>query len=303
MVWYYVRDGARQGPVEEAEFNRLIAESVIRPETLVWREGMPDWRTLRDAAQPPPSAPAPSYVAPEPVVVAAPEPVPVAAEPVASESPVFEPRVADTPIMATATPSAAAPAPAAIVQPHYCSECGKPYPSEELVRFGNASICAACKPIYAQRLRETGHVAGTRVYAGFWIRFLAFFIDAIALWIVNFAITSITGTRFAMSNPRDLSFVLSTMGLSFAISAALSLAYHSFFLVHFGATPGKMALKLKVITPDGGGISWGRAIGRYFAQFLSGLTMMIGYIMAGFDSEKRALHDYIAGTRVIRTSV
>ena len=78
--------------------------------------------------------------------------------------------------------------------------------------------------------------------------------------------------------------------------------YETFYLVQYGATPGKMIFKLRVVTPDGGGISWGRAIGRHFAKYLSGITLMIGYIMAGFDSEKRALHDYIAGTRVIRTA-
>ena len=83
------------------------------------------------------------------------------------------------------------------------------------------------------------------------------------------------------------------------ISIALSVAYEAYFLSTRGATPGKMALGLRVVTADGGPISVGLAIGRYFAMYLSGLTLMIGYIMAGFDSQKRALHDYICGTRVI----
>ena len=182
----------------------------------------------------------------------------------------------------------------------YCAQCGRPYPGEEMVRFGAVAVCANCKDIYAQRLRETGQVAGARVYAGFWIRFVAWFIDLIALWIVNFAIQTVTGTR--ITNPRDFGAAMGSMGLNFLISIGISLFYESFFLVQYGATPGKMVLKLKVITPDGGGISWGRAIGRYFAKWLSGITLLIGYIMAGFDSEKRALHDYIAGTRVIRVA-
>ena len=52
--------------------------------------------------------------------------------------------------------------------------------------------------------------------------------------------------------------------------------------------------------PNGGPIGLGRAFGRYFAKILSGLILMIGYIMAAFDSEKRALHDMICDTRVIR---
>ena len=87
------------------------------------------------------------------------------------------------------------------------------------------------------------------------------------------------------------------------LSIAIALLYESFFLVQYGATPGKMVLNLKVVTVDGGGLSWGRAIGRHFAaRYLSTyITLCIGCIMAGFDSEKRALHDHIVGTRVIRT--
>jgi uncharacterized RDD family membrane protein YckC len=44
-----------------------------------------------------------------------------------------------------------------------------------------------------------------------------------------------------------------------------------------------------------------RAFGRYFAKMLSWFTLAIGFIIAGFDVEKRALHDYICSTRVIRT--
>jgi uncharacterized RDD family membrane protein YckC len=286
MVWYYVKDGARQGPVEEAEFSRLVSQSIVRPDTLVWREGMSDWRpysTVEPATPPPPRETAEVRVEPRP------EPQMAAPEPVRAQDPIQA--------YAVAAPVQPAAASSPLL---YCSQCGQPYRSEEMVRFGTATVCANCKDIYAQRLRETGHVAGARHYGGFWIRFVAVLIDGIALWIVNFALELALGTR--ITNPRNVSAVMGTLGLNFAISTAISLFYEAFFLVQYGATPGKMIFGLKVITPDGGGISWGRAIGRYFAKILSGITLFIGYIMAAFDSEKRALHDYIAGTRVIRTS-
>ncbi len=301
MMWYYVKDGARQGPVEEAEFNRLIGQAVVRPDTLVWSEGMSDWRPYSTVA-PGGAALYSEPVAASPVVVAAPVAAP---EPLVSSGPMQEPHPEPAPVTAMAevpmqaVVAAAAPAGVA-VQPHYCSQCGREYPSEELVRFGAATVCANCKDIYAQRLRETGQVAGARVYGGFWIRFVAVVVDGIALWIVNFAIQTVTNTR--ITNPYNMGLVMSSIGINFLISTAISLFYEAFFLVQYGATPGKMILKLKVITPDGGRITWGRAVGRYFAKILSGITLMIGYIMAGFDPEKRALHDYIAGTRVIRTA-
>ena len=76
-------------------------------------------------------------------------------------------------------------------------------------------------------------------------------------------------------------------------------AYSIFFVGKYGATPGKMACKIKVVDETGAKIGYGRATGRFFAEFLSGLLCYIGYIMVAFDEEKRALHDRICNTRVI----
>jgi uncharacterized RDD family membrane protein YckC len=306
MVWYYVKDGARQGPVEEAELLQLVGQSVVKPDTLVWCDGMANWSaysTVAPAPAPPPAAP------PEPAAIVTPDaaPAPSAERPSTQaygQSP--DPSPDQAYAQAYAQLQAEAPVPAgnvaAAASPMlYCTQCGKPYPGEEMVRFGAAAVCANCKDIYAQRIRETGHVSGAREYAGFWIRFVAVFIDGIALWIVNIAIQSVTGTM-RMATTQNFRLAMGAFGINFAISMTISLLYESFFLVQYGATPGKMILKLKVITPEGGGITWGRAIGRFFAKRLSDITLTIGYIMAGFDSEKRALHDYVAGTRVIKTN-
>jgi uncharacterized RDD family membrane protein YckC len=61
-----------------------------------------------------------------------------------------------------------------------------------------------------------------------------------------------------------------------------------------------MACGLRVVMPDGASISYGRAMGRTLAEFVSGLVCYIGYIIVAFDKEKRALHDHIANTRVVR---
>jgi uncharacterized RDD family membrane protein YckC len=67
------------------------------------------------------------------------------------------------------------------------------------------------------------------------------------------------------------------------------------------ATVGKMALGLKVTDLEGRRISFARATGRHFAKLISGIILLIGYIMAGFTERKQALHDMIAGTLVVRT--
>jgi len=264
MVWYYVKDGARQGPVEEDEINRLVAQSIVTPTTLVWHEGMAEWKPYSELA-------------------------PVIPPPVPAPEPIKEPE----PVVEATTVAAAAPI-------QYCSQCGKPFPGDQMLRVREAAVCADCKTIYEQKSQEAAQVAGPRVYAGFWIRFLAVIFDGIILSIVDSAVGAVTGPR--VFDHLDFAFIISSLSTAFMISTAINLLYEAFFLVQFGATPGKMVLHLKVITPDGGGISWGRAIGRHCGKWLSASILMIGFIMAGFDPKKRALHDYLAGTRVIKTA-
>src|ERR1039457_4085724 len=85
----------------------------------------------------------------------------------------------------------------------------------------------------------------------------------------------------------------------FAVQMAIGIGYEVFMIGKYGATLGKMACKIKVVTADGGRVSYARALGRYFAKLLSAFTCMIGYIIAFFDEEKRALHDRICDTRVV----
>jgi uncharacterized RDD family membrane protein YckC len=66
-----------------------------------------------------------------------------------------------------------------------------------------------------------------------------------------------------------------------------------------GQTVGKMAAGIAIVRTDGSPLSYLLCLGRWAGYLASGLTVGIGFIMAGFTSQKRALHDYIAGTRVI----
>ena len=56
MVWHYSIDGARGGPVTDEEFEELISSGIITRSTLVWREGMEDWKAL-SVLRPGPAAP------------------------------------------------------------------------------------------------------------------------------------------------------------------------------------------------------------------------------------------------------
>jgi uncharacterized RDD family membrane protein YckC len=174
-----------------------------------------------------------------------------------------------------------------------CAECGKTFPPDEVIRHGDQFICAACKPVFLQKLKEGVALPGGMAYAGFGIRFGAKFLDGILLRLVLLVIQiyMLRGARLPFLDPVNLGITILVGG-----------SYHTFFVGKFGATPGKMAAKLRIVNPDGSKVSYSKAAGRYFAaDFVSGLlTLYIGYLMVCWDPERRALHDRICATRVIR---
>lgn len=129
-------------------------------------------------------------------------------------------------------------------------------------------------------------------YAGFWIRLVAAFIDGILLAIVQQALIFIVtgGTSFSGAAPGiGLSSLNLLIGIAYTVGMESSAKQ---------ATLGKMAVGIKVGDEHGNRITPGKAIGRYFAKFLSAIILGIGFIMAAFDSRKQALHDRIVGTVV-----
>lgn len=121
-------------------------------------------------------------------------------------------------------------------------------------------------------------------YAGFWLRFVAWVLDLIALAMV----------RMAMSQIHSPFFVF---GGTFVITWIYFAAFESSTLQ---ATPGKMALSLYVTDLEGRRIGFGRASGRFFGKILSSILLGIGYVVAGFSQRKQALHDMMAGCLVRR---
>ncbi len=100
MTWYYALGNERQGPVDDATLDRLIAAGTVTPDTLVWRAGMADWQPLAQARPRVASVPAPVVPPPPAAITPAPSP----AEP--STQPRFgTPTPADTPVGAP-TPAA-----------------------------------------------------------------------------------------------------------------------------------------------------------------------------------------------------
>lgn len=189
-----------------------------------------------------------------------------------------------------------------------CVVSGKRYPKREMIQYEGKWISAEHRDEFFQRMREGVTQPGQFQYGNFWRRFAAKFIDGLALWVCS-AVFNVGLAVFFFGSPNffrpdmrgvGLSRVFAYQGLSMAVSIVVGLCYGIFFIRRFNATPGKMALGLKLVRADGSTLSVGRIIGRYFSEWISSMILLIGYIMAAFDDERRALHDRICDTRVIR---
>jgi uncharacterized RDD family membrane protein YckC len=260
MNWHYFEQGQQIGPVTEEQLLQLFQAGTINDETMVWRAGLDGWLPYRQAD--------------------------VASNLTAPAQTVAEPALGEHEAV--------------------CVECGKIFPASETIRHGNAHICAACKPVFLQKLAEGARInTGDLNYAGFGVRFAAKFLDGLILgvpFIVIFFLAMMPMMRANAHGARPHQFEpvqLLPMFIQFGF-IIVQLGYQIFFLGKFGATPGKMLCKLKVVTAEGDRFGYARATGRCFAEMLSGMTCYIGYLMVLFDSkEKRALHDHICNTRVI----
>jgi uncharacterized RDD family membrane protein YckC len=186
----------------------------------------------------------------------------------------------------------------------WCSQCGRALAQSDLVQIAGNWVCAECKPAFLSRVMASGAAAASPLawrYGGFWIRVVARLIDGIVLGVAQAFIALLLfgtfGAQFlpSVSRSAPVGLLLSFQLLSFAIA----IAYEVVLLRYQGATLGKMALGLKVVRSHGESLGWGISVGRYFMYIVSGMILLIGYIMAGFDSEKRALHDRVCDTRVI----
>jgi uncharacterized RDD family membrane protein YckC len=190
-------------------------------------------------------------------------------------------------------------APESTVEQRFCSQCGQPAAQDDLAHFGDVLVCASCKDIFVQKLREGVTPGLSMAYAGFWVRFAAAFIDGAILFVVQFALQMAFLPIFAGNDP--VSLLVFSMFLNL-FNIAMAATYEGVLIARYAATPGKMALGLQVVRADGSPVALSRAVARYFAKMASALIVGIGYIMIAFDSQKRGLHDHMCETRVVKAS-
>jgi len=192
----------------------------------------------------------------------------------------------------------------------FCSHCGAPTNPSPGASLPGAAGPPPANP-YSPGAAYPGATpypgaaafAGVR-YGGFWIRVIAFIIDAIIVRVVAWPIGmlfGLGGLAGALGGFPHGGVGLHVLGggIVFVLIIFGSWLYEAFMLSSpYQATLGKMIFGMKVTDLSGNRISFGRATGRHFAKWLSGIILCIGYIMVGFTERKQGLHDMLAGTLV-----
>jgi len=131
------------------------------------------------------------------------------------------------------------------------------------------------------------------VHAGFNERFLAYAIDAfpfVAGAYITFSILVKNGTlhnSFAAQNECKLAWICAYVLYETVLSSGGR------------ATLGKYLMRIRVKAADGSDLSAGKAFIRSVSYFISAAPLNLGYLIALVTPNKRALHDYLGGSRVI----
>lgn len=261
--WYYSNaQRERLGPVSADDLAQLHSNAQIGPDTLVWREGYADWKPWRDAVAE--------------VVTAS-----------TTSASIFDAPAAAATQAASAFATAGPDAPAnADANPYRIAEPISPY-----------------APPKAQVRDDSNYIAGGRVvYAGFWKRAAALFIDSFVVGIVAGMIGAIFGVMMVamLGAGGDEGMMAVLQIFNQLVGLALGATYYGWMhSSSMQASIGKLAVGIKVTRSDGTRISFMRGFGRYFGYILSSIPLGIGLIIAGFTDRKRALHDMMCDTLVV----
>lgn len=267
-----MRHDAAVGPVPEDVLHRLAARGGFDEETLVRREGMDTWLAYKHVA---------------PKVLSGTEQLETVRVRVETER---------------------------------CDGCGRKQAQTRLQVIDGQLICPDCRPTYLRHARVAGDVAyKTKPTAGP-RRVVAYILDFVLLSLPIFFFVAFFVDNYMENldgrSVEDVSLfgyyypILPHIGLAFIV---LQIMYDTLFVGRFGATPGKLLMGLEIVRADGRPVGYTLAFGRsltlvvfgfiisHFPFYMPDILFVIYYGIAFFEKQRRAGHDFVCGTRVIRT--
>lgn len=134
-------------------------------------------------------------------------------------------------------------------------------------------------------------------YAGFWMRFWAYFLDQIIVFSINGILVYPVLNLFDLMDKKIFFFTVTSI-----LTALISYVYFVVMTKWFSKTLGKQILGLKVISQHEEPLSWGdvifrEVIGRFILQAFFICNLL--YVVVAFSPKKVGIHDYIADTYVV----
>ena len=176
-----------------------------------------------------------------------------------------------------------------------CRVCGQDNPAE-------ASFCGNCGAalatgdealtLPAPPSRPVAAPIAAGAYAGFWIRVGAAAIDAVAVGAVSWLLSFLLNVLFRLFSIYWLGLVVSPV--------PILLLYHWLFIGVRGQTPGKMAVRIKVVDAQGNTPGLGvAALREIVGKLVSTIVLFVGFLWIASDDDKQGWHDKIADTHVV----
>jgi uncharacterized RDD family membrane protein YckC len=133
-------------------------------------------------------------------------------------------------------------------------------------------------------------------YVGFWLRVGAALIDTVLLTIIIFPVLwAVYGPTYLVSDR------LIQGPVDFLVTWVLPGVAAVLFWIARQATPGKMAIRARIVDAETGGKpTTGQLVLRYFGYYVSMFPLFLGILWVAFDRRKQGWHDKIARTVVVR---
>jgi uncharacterized RDD family membrane protein YckC len=163
----------------------------------------------------------------------------------------------------------------------------------------------------APRAGTQSRDAPTFYAAGFWHRVLAGCIDLAAIvpvaLLVYLLVGRMTGVGLPPSRHHGVDFWLDLMLAGdpalitlAGLLVAVATIYVLVFQLTWAYTLGMRVMKIRIIDQYGTPLSTLRAVARTAGYLASAVSLGLGFIWIGFDSEKRGLQDWLSGTYVVK---
>jgi uncharacterized RDD family membrane protein YckC len=180
-----------------------------------------------------------------------------------------------------------------------CSRCGRDFCGDCVISLKGQPVCAGCKGAVVQDVKS-GSMDGELLLAGRISRLFASLIDGLIIGGPFMAFYFLSGaySKALTAGPQS-PFSITWVNI---MPTVLFIAYQGLMLSKCGGqTLGKMALRIKVVRPNGDDISAGQAWGRGIASAAMNLTQILGLIdsLMIFSAARTTLHDRFCKTRVV----